>query len=231
MDEGLSKAQASEAVTDDASALSSQTLLLIGQLELKEKRLSQMLQGAWFAAQNDRHPETATHAAHSARELMEKAPIWLPDVPVQQGTKRLTDDVRILHEAWKIIKNGSWPGDPVWEGAIDGALCSWLKQADAFFDDFAQSHQTRKEQIGEAIKALDRSRQQLPGNLIADKVRDWDKLREYFVAVAHHNKVADRGELQENLAKLEEFLLALIYPRPIPMMDEIDALISEGESQ
>ncbi len=230
MEDGTSKPQVEPAL-ESASALSSQTLLLAGQLEAREKRLAQMLRGAWFAVLDTRYPESATHAGHSARELMEKAPIWLPEVPVRQGTKRLKDDVRLLQEVWNVIKAGSWPGNPAWEGSIDQPLKGWLEKADQFFDDFSKSHQTRKDQISEAIKALDKSGQPLPQNLIIEKVREWDKLREYFLAIAHHNKTADRQECQTRLGELEAFLLALIHPEPIPIMDEIDALISEGEAQ
>jgi hypothetical protein len=219
-----------EPTTGSRPVLSSQTLLLISQLETKEKRLAQMLQGAWFAILDIQSPESVVQAAHSVRELMEKAPIWIKEVPVQQGSKKLKEEVKALHEAWKIIKSGNWSSTPPWNGDIDKPLGDWLIKAGDFFDYFSNNHQTRNEQMAEAIKALDQSGRPLPQNLIAEKVKDWSTLNEYFQAIAHHSTSADSGNFQTNLSELESFLLDLLHPEPIPLMDELDNLISEGES-
>lgn len=228
MTEGLTQDEPGNSDFDE-SMLPSQTLLLVGQLDAK---LSQMLQGAWFAILGPRHVDSFSQAANSARELMEKAPQFIPDVPIQQGSKSLKEDVKALHEAWKLIKTGGWSDEHPWQGkGIDDALDGWLIKADAFFEEFATSHQTRREQMTITIQALDKSGQALPENLMAARVKQWDNLREYFLAICHHGKEGELEEFKAKLAELEAFLLMLIHPEPIPLLDELDDLIAEGESQ
>lgn len=214
----------------DESFLSTQTLLLLEALNEKDERLGQMLYGVWYAVNDTKNPESFPHAAHSVRELMEKAPIYMPDVPVKQSGNKLSEDVRALHEAWKIIKTGAWKSAPPWNGSIDSTLESWLGKAETFFDDYSKNHETRKQQVAKAITALDSSGQPLPAKLIEIRVKEWGDLSQYFIKIAHHGSVADSAEFELQVQLLEEFLLSLIHPEPIPVMDELDALIAEGES-
>ena len=227
MDEEIAQSEPASSAYDD-SMLSSQTLSLRSQLDPK---LSQMLQGAWFAILGARHVDSFSQAANSARELMEKAPQFIPDTPVKQGSKKLNDEVKTLHEAWKIIRAADWSADHPWQGTnIDESLSGWLVQAETFFDDYSKSHQSRNKQIEITIAALDKSGQNLPENLMAARVKQWSNLREYFLAICHHGKDGKLDEFKAKLGELEAFLLDLIHPEPIPLLDELDALISEGET-
>jgi len=214
----------------DDSFLSTQTLLLLEALNEKDELLGRMLYGSWYSVNDTKNPEAYPQAAHSIRELMEKAPDLIPDVPVKQGTGSLSEDVRVLHEAWKIIKSGAWKSAPPWKGSIDNTLESWLGKAETFFEDFGKNHETRKQQVAKAITALDKSGQPLPAKLIEIRVKEWGELSKYFMKIAHHGAVADPAEFELEVQLLEEFLLSLIHPQPIPVMDELDALIAEGES-
>jgi hypothetical protein len=53
---------------------------------------------------------------------------------------------------------------------------------------------------------------------------------EYFKLVAHHQKTAERDEFVGKLFVIENVLLRRLQPRPVTDLDEIDALIEEGES-
>jgi hypothetical protein len=213
----------------DTSVLPEQTRQLYVVLAEKAPKLAQMLYGIWLGLNDVRSPETLPQVAHSARELMEKAPIYL-EVPVEQGSGTLTGNVRTLHAAWQSMRAGAWAGCPPWEGAIDPALAEWLATAGDFFDGFATAHQTRAQQIQIQITSLDQSGQPLPEGILSERVRQWDGLRQYFLKVAHHNSETDVDTLRQKVGELEVFLLALLYPQPIADMDDIDELIQEGEA-
>ncbi len=220
---------AAENVTlGDLSSLSDQTRQLYRVLAEKDEGLPQMLYGIWEAA-NKGSDESLAQAAHSARELMEKAPAKIPDVPVSQGSGNLANDVRVLQEAWRSVKADN-PNCPPWAGDINSSLGGWLEKAEVFFEDFSNSHQIRAQQIQLTITSLDQSGQSLPSSLVDEKVREWNNLRQYFIKVAHHNKKTDDESLRQKVTELEVFLLNLLYPKPIQDMDEIDALIAEGKN-
>lgn len=216
--------------TQENSFLSTQTLLLLEALNEKDERLGKMLYGAWYIVNDTKNPEAYSQASHSIRELMEKAPIYMPDVPVKQSSNKLSEDVRVLHGAWKIIKSGAWKSTPPWKGFIDDTLEGWLSKAETFFGDYSKNHETRRQQVAKAITALDKSGQPLPAKLIEIRVKEWGGLSQYFMKIAHHGSVTDSLEFKLNVQLLEEFLLSLMHPQPIPIMDELDALIAEGES-
>lgn len=215
----------------DISSFSPQTQQLHRVLSEKSELLARMLHGAWIAISNTRNPESLVQAAHSIRELMEKAPIEIPEVPVQQGSGNLTDEVRALQSAWQQIKNSKWTESPPWIGEIDSTLSGWLSKADDFFNSFNENHKTRTEQLVDALSSLDQAGNPLPPALVKEKVEEWKKLRQYFLSIAHHGRTGEYDEFTNNISDLEVFLLNLLYPQPIKDIDELDALISEGESK
>ena len=58
----------------------------------------------------------------------------------------------------------------------------------------------------------------------------WERIRDFFVAVCHHNKQAEEGEFGQYLDELERFLLDRVRPRTFDDFSAIDRLIEEGES-
>jgi hypothetical protein len=208
--------------------LPSQTLSLANQLDPK---LAQMLRGAWFAVIGSRHEDSFSQAANSARELIEKAPQYIPEAPIEQHKYVLNEEVKALQEAWSVIRAANWSPDHPWDGKnIDPSLSSWLNKAEEFFDKYSKSHPGRRKEIEVTIQALDKSGQTLPENLMAVKVKQWIDLREYFLAICHHRKEGEIEEFRSRLEELESFLLALIHPEPIPVLEELDELITEGEA-
>jgi hypothetical protein len=197
----------------DESLLPSQTLSLANQLDPK---LAQMLRGAWFAVIGSRHEDSFSQAANSARELIEKAPQYIPEAPIEQHKYVLNEEVKALQEAWSVIRAANWSPDHPWDGKnIDPSLSSWLNKAEEFFDKYSKSHPGRRKEIEVTIQALDKSGQTLPENLMA---------------ICHHRKEGEIEEFRSRLEELESFLLALIHPEPIPVLEELDELITEGEA-
>jgi hypothetical protein len=158
-------------------SLDSRTLRLLELLSVKSQELADMLKGAWVALSVADNPDMLPQVGHSMRELIEKAPLKMPDVPIEKD-------------------------DPV----------------------------HRKVQIITMIKTFNGS-DQTPAQLLTTQLDILWPLRDYFMAVAHHNKPeATINEVKQAMVSLEECLLNLMNPEPIPDLDDLDALIAQGEA-
>ena len=69
----------------------------------------------------------------------------------------------------------------------------------------------------------------LPSDVIGDEISSWMRSHDYFNSVAHGGKRAEREEFVGKLYSVEDILLRRVSPRPLSDLDEIDALIQEGE--
>jgi hypothetical protein len=79
--------QASQSV----ASYDSRTLALLELLSEKSQDLADMLRGAWVTLNSSDNPDVLPQVAHSMRELVEKAPYRIPEVPVQRddpGTRK-----------------------------------------------------------------------------------------------------------------------------------------------
>ena len=225
-----SSGELEEEITQTPVSFDSRTLRLLELLSDKSEELADMLRGAWPALNTGDNPDVLPQVAHSMRELMEKAAIKLPDVPVQQGTNNLKNDVKALGDKWHVVVRARRV-EAMWEGEIDVDLQTMLSDLNVFFSEFSTKYQPRNEQSSALIQALDGSGGRIPAQLLKMKLKQWNNLREYFLSVAHHGKPqTKREEVREAIVSLEDFLLNLMTPEPIPELNELDALISEGES-
>lgn len=208
--------------------LEPRTLKLYSILADKSQDLANMLMGAWITLNSsENNPDKLSQVAHSMRELMEKTPIKIPSVPIQQGTGNLKSDVQQLSNSWRNLKRES----SGWSGEITEELSDMLEQLDVFFADFATKYQPRKEQSMALVKALDVAGGQIPDHILAARLMEWDNLHNFFLKVAHHGNVnITTADITEKVISLEEFLLNLFVPKPKQDLDDLDILIAEGES-
>lgn len=157
--------------------LDSRTLRLLELLAEKSEDLAHMLKGAWAALSSSDNPDMLPQVGHSMRELIEKAPHRIPEVPVEKD-------------------------DPA----------------------------TRKVQIITLIQTFNGSGQ-TPAQLLTTQINTLWPLRDFFMAVAHHNKPeVTIEEVRAAVVNFEECLLNLISPEPIADLDDLDLLIAEGEA-
>lgn len=123
------------------------------------------------------NPDMLPQVCHSMRELIEKAPLRMPEVPIEK-------------------------------------------------DEPTQ----RKIQMIALIKTFNGS-SQTPAQLLTTQLETLWPLRDFFVSVSHHNKPeVTVSEVREAIISLEECLLNLVSPEPIPDLDDLDLLIAEGEA-
>jgi len=62
-------------------------------------------------------------------------------------------------------------------------------------------------------------------------VREWVELKRFFDNVAHHQLEPTDEEFRDRMRCLEVFTLKKLNPRTFADFDDIDALISEGETK
>lgn len=70
----------------------SRTLRLLELLSEKSEDLANMLKGAWITLNSSDNPDMLPQVAHSMRELIEKAPLRISEVPVEKddpGTRKI----------------------------------------------------------------------------------------------------------------------------------------------
>jgi hypothetical protein len=70
----------------------------------------------------------------------------------------------------------------------------------------------------------------LPFDVMTQEVTSWMRSVDYFNSVAHGGKRAEREEFLRSLYAVEDIVLRRVNPRPLSDLDEIDALIREGEN-
>jgi len=158
------------------ASLDSRTLQLLELLSSKSQELADMLKGAWFALNVSDNPDMLPQVCHSMRELVEKAPLKIPEVSIEKDVPT-----------------------------------------------------ERKPQMIAMIKTFNGS-EQTPAQLVTAQIDALWPLRDFFMEVAHHNRPSVTvDEVRLAIINLEEALLNIISPQPIPDLDELDLLIAEGE--
>lgn len=163
-------------LTESVISFDPRTLRLHTLLSGKSQILADMLMGAWVTLGSSSNPDMLPQVAHSMRELIEKAPFKIPEVPIDKD-------------------------DP----------------------------NTRKIQVVALIRTLNGS-EQLPAHILTTHLDIIWTLRDYFVAISHHNRPeVTVDEVRKAIISFEECMLNLISPEPIPELDELDALMAEGE--
>jgi hypothetical protein len=211
--------------------LSGMQWTIFAALNGKHERLGRMYAGALHLLQSD-NPDRLSCAAHDLRELIEKLPYHI-DVPAAatgdalirpKGSKTLTVQVRELLNQWKKVAK-----------QIDGAveisprLRTFHDRLCEFFDRFEKNVPTRREQAIAAFRKLDPSPRRLPALIESHRVAMWIAYRDFFLAVAHHEKECSHDEFLEWLSSFEGFLVDCLSPRTFDDFAVIDALVEEGE--
>lgn len=170
-------------VDKSRSSLNPNTLKLLEQLGNEHKYLSDMLRGAWAVLESSNNPDMLPQAAHSVRELIEKAPYYIDAVPIQSK-------------------------DPN-KKPING--------------------ETRKDHIKILVTTYAGKDGQISEHLLNALTESIWSLRKYMLDVAHHGKETDYKELKRNITSLENILFNFLNPQPIDDLENLDALIQQGE--
>jgi hypothetical protein len=188
-----------------------------------------MYLGAVTALSHTDNPDHLAQSAHSVRELMEKIPAFL-DIQMRAHQESLGSRVRELEDRWQTtIERSTCYDDGSWSGEIDRPLLKLLETLQQFFDWFGEHHPRRRIEVATILRRLNGSGHTLPTPLEDLEVQRWMRIRDYFLAVAHHGKQVTQDEFERWLDALEMFLLDRMRPRTFADFDAIDDIIKEGE--
>lgn len=189
--------------------------------------LGQMYVGALVALASG-GPDSIAHAAHSARELIEKlVELRAPAPPTRVGHPR--DKGRELRNTWTSYRIGQGPGfdlEQLQEARIDRRLVTVLRKVDEFAEAQKAYNPGRKAKTERALDELGLSDGGLPAPLRKAEVDEWHRLRQLFEAASHHGP-ATADEVSAALGDVERFLMRWI-PETFDDFDELDRLI-EGD--
>lgn len=168
--------------------------------------------------------------AHAIREMMGKLPDVI-DVPIEDGAKqRLGDFVNNVNQEWtKMCAKGRWPGDPKWNGEVDGVLRKFLKKIEAMLGAEVKIKRGRKTAVQAVIRKQNFSSVPLPSDIEDLKTKEWIKYQDYFTTTAHYNPT-DEPIFLGYLKHFEYFLLNWLEPRTFEVHDDIMKIIEEGEA-
>jgi hypothetical protein len=163
-------------------SFNSRTLELVSRLGSESQYLADMLKGAWATLDSSDNPDVLAQAAHSMRELIEKAPYLIARVPI------LSQD----------------PGTLV-------------------------VGETRRDQIRLLVTAYVGNDGQTSEQILEAQTEDILTLRVYFVDVSHHRQATTIDDIKQKITELENILFNFISPQSIEDLDELDALMAQGE--
>jgi hypothetical protein len=213
----------------DEGSMTGQQLVVFRALAEQDDRVAGWYLGARITFSNKRNPERLQQAGHSLRELMDKLlPVLGPPTEAEGG--RLGDRFTTMTDRWERAKEQSrCHSDGVWSGEIDEAARSGFMAVDEAIDWQRQNRPRRRETYRATIRALDVSRRPPPSWIEDTHVMLWDKLRDYFVRVCHHDRETDEDEFSAALDTFESFVLERLKPRTYVEQGTLDQLIAEAE--
>lgn len=210
--------------------LDGRQLALYEALLEKDQVLARMYFGALTVLRDTDNPERFPQASHSLRELMEKIP-QLVDVKTKALQEKLIDKVRQLEDVWNTtVTNSDCHNAENWHGEIDKHLLKMLKIFQNFFHWLCEHRPRRRKEVVATLRGLEISDQRLPEELENLNAQSWDKIKDYFIGVAHHRKTENTQEnFEQWLYALERFLLDRLRPPTYADLDRTIRIIQEGE--
>lgn len=223
-----------EQARQGAISYASRTQRLLDLLSEKSESHADMLKGAWATLESSGNPDMIAQAAHSMRELIEKAHDYMVEAPVKIEGDGLKSAVITLAEKWSTgTQKTKSISTSDWSGTVDNPFQKLLKALGDFFATFSAEHRPRKEQHKAVLRTLDGSGQPIPEAIIKARLKVWGEFDDFFKDVAHHRIEVTLSELRTKIENFEDFILDMRYPEralPIDTLDALDSIISEGEA-
>ena len=176
-------------------------------------------------------PDVEAHAAHGARELMEKLSFLVLSGP-DDTAGNLDDRVAEILLAQESARS-SLPQDRAsW---ADERVSSEITELLDVIDKVAAWRNRNRYEPGAAAGAMAQfcfDRLPTPSRLV--KQREWRDLRNYFNSVAHHRSLEDGAatldQVKSRFEQLEEYLNARWAPATVRDLAAIDRLLDRGST-
>ncbi|TKG63765.1 hypothetical protein [Prauserella endophytica] len=185
--------------------------------------------GARHVLRDVANPDHLAQAAHSVRELIEKLPYHF-DVPTARGTGTLTQEINNVRPFWiRAKENSACHESGRWDGKIDGPLRKVLSKLDKLLEPSKIGLASRTDEMRMFLRKTDPGPHSMPSFIEAARLAQWQRLREYFVAVSHHRIITTIEVFEQHLSEFEEFLLNQLEPSTFANREKIRKIIEEAE--
>lgn len=172
---------------------------------------------------NSKQTHKFVFCAHNCREIIEKFPKIIIKKDRLQGLNSLCQN--IVDHWINVTKSKNWKTKEYSEKTIDKCLSNFLVKFDAFSTKFRDINPKRNKRISDTINATSSSFQKLSQEHLVKVADMWLDLNDFFQAVAHHGRIVDQREFDENLEKFEVLFFELLKPKTFEDHHEIDDII------
>lgn len=204
---------------------------LVDLLKSKSELLAEMYLGALLVLQQVNNPQRYVQSSHSLRELLEKFPKYFGGVKINT---RSSENNKLLSLVVGEYRPGIFAEKDI---DLEDKLGEKIRRNARKISKLVIARSATPSRMGEflnAVRNLDSAGELLPQFLDREIGEKYKNLRNYYLAIAHHNKtINDKNDIQEfseNLSDLEDFFEEIISPKAVESDLTIDALIKEIES-
>jgi hypothetical protein len=201
--------------------------VLLEQLGRRDPLVADIYFGGLRAFADETNPYRFQLAAHAFRELIARC-LRMTGERVVFGDGMKQRLVPVKNAFFALKKTSQLAPDPT--SHPSGISDSLIGALDDFFDWSDNNRSENRKKTALMLTQLAGPGPALPSDVVADEISDWMDSDEYFKSVAHSGQRAERDEFVGKLFAVEDILLRRMQPRPVSDLDEIDALIAEGEN-
>jgi hypothetical protein len=178
--------------------------------------------GALLAIVDRQNPERLFQAAHSIRELLEKAPV-LAGV-LAAPSQRLNDKLTPLRAKFQRLAP-HLQEDGTWAENSEKKVVAVLQELRSVVHWIDANFRQRKEEVRILLRALTGPGIFLPSDVEDAEIEEFMALKNYFTELAHHRFSPTEEDFNQKLTNAETILLRKLRPEPSADFAAIDALL------
>jgi hypothetical protein len=201
--------------------------LLLDHLGRRSASIADIYSGGLRVFVDDTNPYRFQLAAHAFREMIAQCPTLTGgSVVFGDNMKQRLVPVKKAFEGLRRL-SAQTPGPTSNPTGLSDALNEALED---FFEWNDTYHAENRRKTALLLSQLSGGGPALPSDVVADEISRWIDSDTYFKKVAHNGRRAERDEFVRTLFVVEDILLRRMQPRPVSDLDEIDALLAEGNN-
>jgi hypothetical protein len=203
---------------------------LIACLARKSSKLAKIYRGGLAVFLDEGNPLRFELAAHAMRELIEKSPLLINEEVVVTGDT-MKNRLEGVRRAYQMLTQGHGFNEKSPVSGAEDQVRAVILELSRYFEWEADNRPQARQRTARMLAALSGPGQALPVDVSDNEVARWMEADGYFKMVAHNRSDSvDRNEFVARMTYIERVLLRRLQPPGVPELDELDALIEEGES-
>lgn len=222
MNESPRQAEMQQQAPVQPSLLTGCRQALFEALRRRDTRIADFYRGALVVVVDHGNPEAIFQAAHSIREMLEKAPLLVGGISAPN--QRLNDKLGPLRAKFEKL-NPSLNADGTWQPGSETKIAKVLRDLRELCEWMNSNFQQRKVQVRTLLRALVGPGVLLPSDVEEAELSELMELKDYFTNLAHHAFSATEEEFYNRLTQAETILLRKLNPEPSADFEAIDALL------